>query len=178
MVVEERIPFALICEDDVVIGRSAFPVIQKLMTMMNPSDPNVTILGNAQTYSSWGIKKVDRFHKLVRVHKSYGTYAYLISLNAAEKFIQNSLPICSSADDWLLYERQRGFQMLGVVPYCISPSFLNNMSTIGNTRHEMMRAASQSRGFSDKVAHYFKKRFSAPQLLKLLKRVKTQPMIW
>ncbi len=176
--VELALPFALIVEDDVIFGRNALPCVAKLIEIIDPNKPIVTLLGNAQTYVYWGKQKLSKTHSLYNVHKSYGAYAHLVTLSAARLMLKGAKPISICADDWQILRADRNIIVKAVVPYCISPSILNNITTIGNERHDFIRAQKASFSTRQKIARYLEKRLSFAPILKLIRRVKTQSMDW
>lgn len=104
---ETKQPFALVCEDDIII-KSGFS--KRLTNYVNnlPRDFDISILTNNRNTHKNKFNKSDKINKLVkRGYPEYGTVSYLISRTGAKKLLKITKPINNPIDDMILRAIER-----------------------------------------------------------------------
>jgi len=171
---ERNLPLALVMEDDALIGLHAMQVLRRLVRMIDPSRPEVVLLSRAGRTSAWGGRKVDRNHRLYRVHGANGAYGYLITQAAARTMLQALHPVRTPADDWRHLMRARIVQVFALVPYCIGIAALGENSHIGEDRFEAEGARTVGRW----LRKYAYQKFIFQLFVKPLLRLRKHESTW
>lgn len=124
-ILNQELPFALICEDDILFSEDLDEVINKCLNLDNW---DCIMLGHFRgedkfietTASFWHSKNIVNDYKLVRfAEKSYGAHGYLLSKEGAKKLIKaTSIKIDRPLDHYT--GDSNYLKLYGVSPICIS----------------------------------------------------------
>lgn len=129
--IEKNIPYAMILEDDAVLGKFTRTVIDRLEPLLKTDSPMVVLLTHLSRFCMRASKKITNHHRLVRVWKAGHGYGYLINRSAAECLSKELYPVFTTADNWTRVRREsRHIQLLGIHPYCIGQSVLDAVSSL------------------------------------------------
>lgn len=129
--IDENIDKALILEDDIILEKNFL----ELITMLNKKKlhNDVILLGQSDDKAIikfFGEKITDKYKLLQVVHSGYGTYAYMIDIEAAKKIIRFNTPIKRTADAWAFFSKF--INIYAVEPNLVNPIRGENISLIDN----------------------------------------------
>lgn len=129
--IDENIDKALILEDDIILEKNFL----ELITMLNKKKlhNDVILLGQSDDKAIikfFGEKITDKYKLLQVVHSGYGTYAYMIDIEAAKKIIKFNTPIKRTADAWAFFSKF--INIYAVEPNLVNPIRGENISLIDN----------------------------------------------
>lgn len=140
-IVEKKLPFAFILEDDVVVSdKLKKAMIDTNVFLSLNSDIDLVILGysldavnfDAQIKLSfwqrrrWGENKIGK-----PVQRFYGSYAYFITFEGASKIIELSKNVLIPSDIFINSLITKGIQVYCIADPIVFPNEENNTSTIG-----------------------------------------------
>ncbi|MBP6116417.1 MAG: glycosyltransferase family 25 protein [Neisseriaceae bacterium] len=113
--VAEAMPYALILEDDVILPPNFMDVIEKLKPTIDKPFAKILSLGQANR-----ITKKKSYHHVGPHHEylavsAFGTYAYLINLEAAKNLTQALLPIRYEADMFFYFRSNQWIKMFNIM---------------------------------------------------------------
>jgi glycosyl transferase family 25 len=131
-----RLPWAVVLEDDALLGHQFPSVVARVAQIVNPSKPQAVLLSHVLRYSAWGAVRVDRLHQLYRPYEVYGAHAYLITLAGAQAMLAAFPQIRTVADDWRRFRRAGILEVLALVPYLVGTSTFSTDSQMGGGRRE------------------------------------------
>lgn len=110
--VAEKIPYALILEDDVIIANEVHSTLKAVEDFIDPTKPQVVLLSAHNEKSA----------NSVRIGRIYGgmfTDGYVITLPAAKLLLKVNFPVVTEADRWGRWARWFGLELYKVCPSCI-----------------------------------------------------------
>lgn len=122
--------FALVLEDDALIGKEIEIIINELKEQLIDKEPKVILLTPEFRYN---IKGQTFTHPKFQLYKNISgimTSGYLINKNGAKLLVDNLLPIRFLADDYNAF-KSFGLNVYGIVPHFIS--YPNEMGEIGKS---------------------------------------------
>jgi glycosyl transferase family 25 len=136
-IIEERLPAALVLEDDACLGPE-FPGILEACRLQLPADqPQIILFTHVRSVSLLHAIPLVSGHRLCQVTRgAWLAQAYLINQAAARKLAEQLMPVRMPADYWGVCLRNDWTEVWAVAPYCASDSPEGkNLSTItpGNT---------------------------------------------
>jgi glycosyl transferase family 25 len=143
-IVANDLPFALVLEDDALIGAQFQGVLENMLGMIHPNEEKVVLLVHTQKYSNWSSRKIDNDHKLVPAVDAYCAHAYLITQAAAKKMLATLYPVHTVADCWNYLIKNNVVNIFSVVPYCIGHAPLAKNSDIEPDRSRTSSKKSQA----------------------------------
>lgn len=115
--VHEQIPFALVLEDDALLGDDISEVLQHIEALGQSSQqPQVYLLSPAQVYQTKASRKLIKHHHLHKIVDAYYAYAYVLNLAAAQTLSRFLMPIRYEADRWGYFQHMYDIQVQCVVP--------------------------------------------------------------
>lgn len=110
-IVNSKIDYALILEDDIKLECNNIDIIKKLMHYIKKNEPTIILLSN----NVWYTRKKDLGNfKLLKVYDAYFSHSYIINY-AAAKIILGCKPFYL-ADDWK-FIRNLGIKIYSLFPY-------------------------------------------------------------
>lgn len=126
-IVEERLPYALILEDDISLSVDIKTALEKIGEMIQTDIPTVILLSGWYWYGS--TTHLVGGYKLANVYDAFLTHSYVINLAAAKLLIEARPYI--TADDWY-YIRHKGVKLWAVFPHLINQLWDGDLSTTVN----------------------------------------------
>jgi glycosyl transferase family 25 len=111
-IVDERIPCALILEDDLKEGADFGAAVRLLEPLLDTPAPRAILLSGRFWWMT--ARQIDRTHRLARVFDAFLTHAYMINLAGARVLVDDRPGYI--ADNWR-YLIRRGLHLYGVVPH-------------------------------------------------------------
>jgi len=173
-IVEARLPFGVVMEDDALLGLHAMQVLRRLVQIIDPARPEVVLLSRTGTYSMWGSRKLDRVHRLYRVPGGQGAFGYFVTQAAARAMLEALHPVHTTADDWRHLRRLKAVDVYCVVPYCVGIAALGERSHIGEERFSQEGA----RGLRRWLRKYLYRKFIYQLVVKPLLRLRKHESSW
>jgi glycosyl transferase family 25 len=132
--IEQSIPYAIIFEDDALLG-SKFPdIFEHMEKQIDPREEAITLLTRAHKYTAWFSKKIDKSHQLVSVVEAWDAHGYLVTLAAARKLVKMLHPVHTVADCWNYLLKRRAVRIYAIVPYCVGHGPFARSSAIESGR--------------------------------------------
>ncbi len=174
-ILEQDLPAALILEDDALLGHQFSQVLERLLPVLEPDQPQVILLSHVPRYSAWGGLRLDKLHRLYRPYRAYGAHAYLITRAGAQAMLEILRPIHTVADDWIYVMRSGRVTVRAVVPYPVGTMPAAKDSQIGNER---FKAAKKGFGFTRWIHKYLWMKLLFQLIGKPLLRLKKQDSTW
>lgn len=115
-------PFALVLEDDALLGRALAPLMGKpaLCHWLASNRPRVLLLSAADRYLQRGGFEINAEHRARRVRNAWLAHGYLVNRAAATMLLDRQRPIRFLVDDWLVLDMVWGLEVYCVQPPCIS----------------------------------------------------------
>ena len=110
--VEDKISFALICEDDIIIEKEIINVISSIKDFIDITKPQVILL------SSHGVKE-KKLSGIERIKGGMCTDGYIITCQAAQRILKANYPVITVADKWSRWERYFEIEMYRIWPTVI-----------------------------------------------------------
>lgn len=133
-VLELGLDFAIVFEDDALIG-SQFPdVLGKIRQQKNKIRQNLILLSNVGRYSLWQGRLLGKHHHIFKPFSAFGAHAYIITAEAARALKRELSPVFCPADNWKYIKEVEGVRLGCVVPYCVGVSLFERKSDIGRER--------------------------------------------
>lgn len=143
-IVEKKINFALILEDDAIVDDNLKFFVEG--SILNATEWDVILLGYSKV-SKQDYVKINKFNpigniiynretKIGRVLKNTtcGTVGYLVSFSGASKLLAMNLPGNTLADNWPYFEKHGGLSIFHCRPFLVFEDFLNLKSSIEHER--------------------------------------------
>lgn len=174
LIVAEHLPWALVLEDDALIGHKVPDLLEKLLPRLDPDKPEAILLSHVERYSDWSAEHLDRLHRLVRPHSAAGGHAYLITRSGALAMLQAQKPLGRVADAWRSFIDEGVLRVRAVVPYPVGTAPAANTSQIGNERF----ASQGLGGWRRWVRKYLYQKLWFQLVIKPLGRLKRQVSSW
>lgn len=125
-ILEEKLDYALILEDDITIMHD-LSIVKELIAHINTNIP--TILFLSADYWYYQLKKINEKYSVTSVFDAVGSYAYLINNAAAKLILEKNKVAANVADSWDLYKRQ-GVRLRAIYPYLVDANIESFKSTI------------------------------------------------
>lgn len=133
------IDMSVVLEDDAIISPELYKIIINIKKSL-PSKPMCCLLTKPEVYNQACIASFGGYslHQMLR---GYGTYGYIINLQAAQNLQDNLIPIKSEADRWEFFSRL-GF----LKTYCLTPPLVLNgdlddsFSTLAHDREPLIQS--------------------------------------
>jgi glycosyl transferase family 25 len=173
-IVERTLPYALVLEDDAVLGHQFLMVLERLVPMMELAKPQVILLSHVGRYSAWGSRRVDKHHRLYRPYTAWGGHAYLATLPAAKALLASQQPVHVMPDSWMYFYRTGVVDVRGLVPYLVGTAPLAAASMIGDERLKL----NQRRGLRRWIRKYVWQKFVFQLVVKPALRLWKQDSTW
>ncbi|WP_170228278.1 glycosyltransferase family 25 protein [Denitratisoma oestradiolicum] len=173
-VVAENLPWALVLEDDALIGHKLPGLLEKLLPRLDPDKPEAILLSHVERYSAWGTERLDRLHRLARPHLAAGAHAYLITRAGAAALLAALQPVRIVPDAWRGFMDEGLLTVRCVVPYAVGTAPVANASQIGSERF----SPPAIRGWRRWLRKYLYQKFWFQLVVKPLGRLKRQVSSW
>lgn len=172
--VADGLPFALVLEDDALIGAQFQEVLENTLGMIHPNEEKAVLFVHTQKYSEWFSRKIDNDHKLAPAVDAYCAHAYLITQAAAKKLLVTLNPVHTVADCWNYLMKNRVIEILSVVPYCIGHAPLAKNSDIEPDRSR----TSSKKHQAFRPLNYLYSKLVYQLLVSPLRRIRKQRSTW
>lgn len=173
-IIADELPFAVILEDDALIGIQFPDVCKRVLEMINPLENEAVLFVHTQKYSNWSGQKIDKTHKLFPAVNAYCAHGYLITQAAAKKLLEALYPVHTVADCWDYLMAHKVIKVLSVVPYCIGHAPFARNSAI-----EPDRSCAQSKKRKAfQPLKYLYTKIIYQLFVKPLRRVRKQKSTW
>jgi len=167
--------FALVLEDDALLGEDLPAVLADLENRLDPGRAEVVLLSHVDKYTRWGADPIDGGRKLVRRYGEWWlAHGYVITRKAAERMLDGLQPLWCAADYWSAFEKQGLVTVRAVVPYCIGLTELAATSSLETHRADLDAADKALRSFSYYLRRYLYQRFLFQIFVRPLLRVARQ----
>jgi glycosyl transferase family 25 len=124
-IIEEKLPYALILEDDAILGNETPEIIAALAEKLPENTPSLVLLTHVKYYSRSGAIALPGGASIVRHYPPRnwaGAYGYWITRAAAELLYNELFPVWSVSDDWDFFRKKLHLDIRALVPYCIGLS--------------------------------------------------------
>ena len=109
--VEEKTPFALILEDDVVFDERFPATLERVADFLNPACPQIVIL------SGYGVQDGPTHSEEIRPERSaWCADAYCLTLPAAELILRENFPVITVSDSFKRWRRRFGLELYRALP--------------------------------------------------------------
>lgn len=129
--IEQDIPYALILEDDALLGQDVPEVLDLLSKKIDKTDSHVVLLSYARRYINSKIANVNDQFKLAQIYRGVGgTHGYFLTNAAAKSLVNYLLPLWVVADKWEYFQNNKVAQIDALLPYCIGHSIYAAESVI------------------------------------------------
>ena len=120
LVVERKLPYALILEDDAWLNPNVPELLQAIERRYSPREESVFLLTWFNTIGSRRLSPLWSSYHVADVKSAYCAHGYVVSNAAAEALVKALHPVRHLADCWNWLRRHRVVRVLAVVPTCIT----------------------------------------------------------
>jgi glycosyl transferase family 25 len=131
LVVERKLPFALILEDDAWLNPNLPELLKAIEVQYPQSEKNVFLLTWINAVGSRKLGTLWSSYHVVEVKSAFCTHGYVVSNAAAEALLKALHPVRHLADCWNWLRRHRVVRVLAVVPTCITADLSYGTRTSG-----------------------------------------------
>lgn len=167
--------FALVLEDDALLGDDLPAVLADLEAHLNPARADVVLLSHVDKYTRWGARPLGRSRKLVRRYGEWWrAHGYVVTRAAAERLMAGLQPVWCAADFWSAFEKQGLVAVRAVVPYCIGLTELAQDSALEGHRADLDATDKARRSIGYYLRRYVYQRFLFQFLVRPFLRVARQ----
>lgn len=115
-IVDEKIPQALILEDDALLTEPLPIVLGSPALQLSTVKPTLVLLSSVNKYVDNPIATVTESAQLYPVYSATTSHAYVINFEAAKRLLTLLYPVWMAADKWCVFEEYGAFQLLAVHP--------------------------------------------------------------
>lgn len=141
IMVERKIPYAVILEDDVELADDFYtlfaPEVEEQLRQDLPAEKAHVVQLNyvRRAYrAGYSVISSTRYMRVRSYSPSWSAAAYLLTLAAAKKLLQERYPVWAPADDWNYSAKQGWFTLHAMTPNPVWASRQSVDSTIGQER--------------------------------------------
>jgi glycosyl transferase family 25 len=120
LVVERKLPYALILEDDAWMNPNVPQLLKAIERQYPPSEENVFLFTWFNALGSRQLGQLWSSYHVADVKSAFCTHGYVVSNAAAEALAKALHPVRHLADCWKWLRRHRVVRVLSVVPTCIT----------------------------------------------------------
>ena len=107
----DRVPCALVFEDDVVLGDGFAAALARAEPFLNPAAAQLAV------FSGYGVEKAEALPPEIRREKSiWCADAYCLTLEAAKLILRANDPVITVADSFKRWRRDFGLELYRVLP--------------------------------------------------------------
>ena len=135
-IADERIPYALILEDDSLPAGIVPQLLEEIPRLVDATENYVVMLwdGRGRLDDSTKVHLPRTQLDMARTHAPYSTVAYIITYEAARRLSLFLPPVVSVADSWKRFEDYGLVRIWQILPCVIKLTELGRMSTL--THHD------------------------------------------
>lgn len=109
--VADRVPYALVFEDDVALGEGFAEALSRAEAFLNPGAAQLAV------FSGYGIEKAETLPPEIRREKSiWCADAYCLTREAAKLILKANDPVITVADSFKRWRRDFGLELYRVLP--------------------------------------------------------------
>ncbi|QBY52443.1 MULTISPECIES: glycosyltransferase family 25 protein [Cupriavidus] len=157
---EDDAAFALVLEDDALLGDDLPAVLADLEARLDPDRAEVVLLSHVDKYTRWGTRPLGHGRKLVRRYGEWWrAHGYVVTRAAAERMLAGLQPVWCAADYWSAFEKQGLVTVRAVVPYCIGLTELAQDSALEGHRADLDASDKARRSIGYYLRRYVYQRF-------------------
>jgi glycosyl transferase family 25 len=177
---ERGLPWAVVMEDDALLGRDFRPVLNAVVQQLDSSRPEICLFSLVDKYTNWGRKKIVHKYWLVRPMRAHSGHCYLLTSAAAKALLEFNYPVHSPIDNWMYFGGRGIARVRAVVPYCVGWAPCEKDSTIEPERktRDAEPAGSPARRLRQWCRTKLYERFLYQLGIKQILRVKKQRHYW
>lgn len=173
-IVADELPFAVILEDDALIGIQFPDVCKRVVEMINPLANEVVLFAHTQKYSNWSGLKIDKTHKLLPAVDAYCAHGYLVTQASAKKLLETLHPVHIVADCWNYLMTHKVIKVSSIIPYCIGHAPFAKNSAIESDRSSVQSTKRQA----FQPLKYLYSKIIYQLLVKPMLRIRKQESTW
>lgn len=180
-VIEQSLPWAVVMEDDTLIGRDFRPVLEAIVASLEAQAPVVYLFSHVDRYTNWGRRRLrPGKHWLVTPVRAYGGHCYLVTAAAARALLAANRPIRFPVDYWMTYRKKGAVNVRAVVPYCAgyAPSEQDSVIRPERAYVEAQRRAESTEPAWRRFGRYLYWKLLYQLGIKQCLRVKKQRILW
>lgn len=178
--VAEGLSWAVVLEDDALLGRDFRPIVEAIGERLDASVAEICLLSHVDKYMEWGRRQLPRERHLVRMVRAHGAHAYVVTSAAAEALLSANSPVVVPADYWMYFVGNKTAKISAVVPYCVGFSPFETQSIIQAERG--VQVARLEAKFSSRLWWWIQKYVFWRTLyqlgIKQALRIKKQKLVW
>ncbi|WP_349609583.1 glycosyltransferase family 25 protein [Cupriavidus sp. DF5525] len=174
-VLDDGAEFALVLEDDALLGDDLPAVLADLQQHLDPARPDVVLLSHIDKYTRWGTRQLGSDRKLVRRYGEWWrAHGYVVTRAAAQRLLDGLQPLWCAADYWSAFEKRGLVSVRAVVPYCIGLTELADESALEGHRADLDATDKARRSIGYYLRRYVYQRFLFQFLVRPFLRVARQ----
>lgn len=110
--IERKIPYALILEDDILIDETIHTQLDKVSKFIDVNKAQVVVLSALEFHGG-------ETRGIFRNNRAICADGYVITLEAAKTIYHANMPVVSEADAWYRWYRRFGLEVYNAWPACI-----------------------------------------------------------
>lgn len=180
-VLDQRLDWAVIMEDDALLGRDFCRVLDAVKRRLDASAPQVYLFSHVERYTNWGRRElVPRRYWLVKPVRAFGGHCYLVTAAAARVLLDANQPIHVPVDYWMTYQKRAVVTPLAVVPYCVgyAPSEMDSVIRPERAQKEAEKREAAAFRLWPWIEKFLYRKLLYQLGIKQLLRVKKQRVLW
>lgn len=175
-IVSDRLPLALVLEDDAAPEAEVPALLAALAARADPQSREVVLLNHVDKYTRRAMLALDDRHRLVRPYGYWWrAHGYVVTQAAARALLEGLEPVSAAADHWIEFERRGLVTLRAVVPFCVGLSPLAEQSSIEALRAEQVRRDPRPRSWRYRLHRWVWQRFVHQIVVRPFLRVARQP---
>lgn len=135
-------------EDDARIGANLKNVFPDIVAWMESrQEATVLLLSEANKVRRWlGSRLGNSKCRICSPIEIYGTYGFVVNLEAAKRLLAFTSPVFTQADDWARYRAEAGIRVCSVVPFLVGNNdFDRKSSSLSKERSDLYKRTKQER---------------------------------
>lgn len=180
-VIERELPWAVVIEDDTLLGRDFRPVLGAIVASLDAQLSTVYLFSHVDRYTNWGRQKLAPGRRwLVTPVRAHGGHCYLITNAAAHALLRANEPIHFPVDYWMTYRAQGAVKLRAIVPYCAgyAPSEQDSVIRPERALKEAQRRTAASEPLWNRLGKYLYWKLLYQMGIKQCLRIKKQRVLW
>lgn len=157
-IADDCLDFALVLEDDALLCKDLEAIIFNLISILNNTEPTVTLLTPEFTYYKNNFTAKINDYKVYKLWTGVMTSGYLINNRGAKLLKDKLFPVRFVADDFVEFHKM-GLKIYGVVPHLVS--FPKGLGEIGKSvwnQYSFLTKLKRPLGKLKLKLHYYKLR--------------------
>lgn len=179
-IIDQRLPWGVVMEDDILIGRDFLPVLDAVAQHIDSERPQICLFSHIESYTNWGRRRLPRRRWLVKAVRAHGGRCYLVTAAAAKLLLQLNHPIRLAVDSWIRLRDLGGLDVHAIVPYCIGypPCEQDSVIEPERTARDANKTVTRSQRIREGLHRIFYRKIIYQLGVKQLLRIHKQRDIW